>query len=133
MRKGIIAACCAALVASAGATWAGDTKAPLSTKELKETIGAGGKATIVFFQNPNGMPCRAQKEIIERLARERKVGFNVANVSTMRAEDQKGFYEYGVRSLPTLALVDSKGRLVRVFPPGIQSRETLSAALDGLK
>ena len=51
----------------------------------------------------------------------------------MKQEDQKGFYEYGVRSLPTLVLVDKSGKVRKFFPPGIQSYETLVAALDGIK
>ena len=51
----------------------------------------------------------------------------------MNQNDQKAFYDYGVRSLPSLVLVDKAGNVSKVFPPGIQSIETISAALDGLK
>lgn len=122
----------ALLLAAVGSVFAGDA-APLSTQELKKTIGSGNKSTIVFFQNPQGGPCRAQKEILVKLQNDRKHNFNIANVSTMQQEDQKAFYEYGVRSLPSLVLVDGKGKINRVFPPGIQDYETLSAALNGVK
>jgi len=45
--------------------------------------------------------------------------------------DQQAFYDYGVRNLPTMVLVDSKGKISRAFPPGIQTYEALAAALDG--
>lgn len=120
-----------ATLLTAGPAMAGDQAAPLSTPELKQIIGAGKKNTLVFFQNPQGGPCRAQKEILLKLQQDRKNNFNIANVSTMRPEDQKAFYDYGIRNLPMLVLVDKHGNISRVFPPGIQSYETLAAALDG--
>jgi thioredoxin-like negative regulator of GroEL len=107
--------------------------APLSTPDLKQTIGANGKATLVFFQNPNGGPCKAQKGILDKLQQDRKGNFNIASVNAMNQNDQKAFYDYGIRSLPSLVLVDRGGKIVRVFPPGIQSQDVLTAAMDGLK
>jgi len=106
--------------------------APLSTPELKQMIGSG-KKTVVFFLNPNGGPCQAQSGILQKLYQDRGGNFNVALVSALQPENQQAFYDYGVRSLPTLVLVDSTGKISRAFPPGIQSYETLVAALDGAK
>jgi thioredoxin-like negative regulator of GroEL len=114
-------------------TFAGGVTAPVNTPELKKTVGANGKATLIFFQNPNGAPCKKQKEIIERLHSARKGNFNIAAVSTLKPEDQRGFYDYGVRSLPTLVLVDRNGKVARFFSPGIQEADVLISALDGLK
>jgi thioredoxin 1 len=111
---------------------AGTTAAPLSTPELKQAIGAG-KNTIVFFLNPEGGPCKAQNEILEKLLKDRKGNFTIAYVSAMKQADQKAFYDYGIRNLPSLVLVDKKGKINRLFPPGIQSYETLSQALDSIK
>ena len=121
------------LLTVASIAQAGTTTAPLSTPELKQTIGANGKVTLIFFQNPNGGPCKNQKAILDKLTEVRKKSFNIASVSTMNQNDQKAFYDYGVRSLPSLVLVDKKGNISKVFPPGIQSIETLSVKLDGLK
>lgn len=115
------------------ASFAGETTAPLSTPELKKTIATNGKATLVFFQNPYGGPCKKQKEILDKLAVARKNGFNVVAINAMNQNDQQAFYDYGVRSLPSLVLVDKKGKVNKVFSPGIQSPETLNAALDGAK
>ena len=131
MRKSIVVIALIAFSAIlAGTAMAGSTAAPRSTPELQKTIGAAKKNTLVFFQNPMGGPCKAQNEILQKLLKDRKNGFNLAAVSTMKQEDQKGFYDYGVRSLPTLVLVDKNGNINRFFPPGIQSYETVAAALD---
>ena len=133
MRNIICTTLVISLLAIAGIAVAGGTAAPLSTPELKQTIGAGGKSTLVFFQNPYGGPCKMQKEVLDKLRMDRKGNFNIASVSTMKQEDQKAFYDYGIRSLPSLVLVDRSGKIARVFPPGIQGIETLASALNGLK
>lgn len=127
----VVASLVAVLLAAAA--WAGNPAAPLSTPELQQAISPGKKNTVVFFQNPQGGPCRAQNEILQKLLKDRRGAFNIASVSTMRPEDQRAFYEYGVRNLPTLVLVDKSGKIGRFFPPGIQSYETLAGALDALK
>jgi len=120
------------LLAVAVLAAAANPDAPKSTPELKQNISAG-KKTIVFFLNPQGGPCRVQNDIVQKLQKDRKANFNVAYVSTMNPADQKAFYDYGVRNLPQLVLVDSKGRIAHFFPPGIQSYETLALTLDGTK
>jgi len=122
-----------ATLLTAGPALAGDQAAPLSTPELKQVIGSGKKSTLIFFQNPLGGPCKAQNEILQKLQRDRKSNFNIASVSTMKPEDQKAFYDYGIRNLPMLVLVDKQGKISRVFPPGIQNYEALAAALDGAR
>ncbi len=134
MRKIAIAALAVAAVLSLG-TWsrAENPKAPLSTSQLKAAVSAGNRSTLVFFQNPAGGPCQAQNEVLQKLQRDRKGSFNLVPVSVTRPEDRQAFYDYGIRNLPSLVLVDRAGRIARVFPPGIQSYETLSAALDRSK
>ena len=122
----------ALMTATANQAGAGSTAAPLSTPELKQLIGSG-KKTVVFFINPAGGPCKAQNEILLKLHKDRKSNFNVAYVSTMKPEDQKAFYDYGIRNLPSVVVVDSSGKIGRFFPPGMQSYEALAAALDGVK
>jgi thioredoxin 1 len=114
------------------ASFAADT-APLSTPELQKTIGAGKKSTVVFFLNPQGGPCKAQNEILLKLQKERKNNFNIAYVSALEQANRKAFYDYGVRSLPTLVVVDANGKIAKYFAPGIQPYETLVATLDGIK
>lgn len=132
MRQIIIAIFAAAIIASAAFAIAA-SNAPLSTPALKQTIGSNGKPTLVFFQNPYGGPCKAQKRELDKLTEKRKGAFNIASVNAMDQNDQQAFYDYGVRSLPSLVLVDKSGLIKKVFPPGIQSIETISASLDVLK
>lgn len=132
MRSVLVSITLFIMLAVAGLAAAANPEAPKSTHELKQAIGAG-KKTIVFFLNPQGGPCRAQNEIVQKLQKDRKANFNVAYVSTMNPADQKAFYDYGVRNLPQLVLVDSKGKIAQFFPPGIQSYETLAVTLDGTK
>jgi len=133
MKKIVILVLMAVLLTAAAIVQAGATTAPLSTTELKQKIGSNGKPTLIFFQNPYGGPCIKQKEILDKLLLNRKGNFNIASVSTMNQKDQKAFYDYGVRSLPSLVLVDKKGKIGRVFSPGIQSAEILTPVLDGAK
>ena len=132
MRQRIITIFTAALIASATIAMAASS-APLSTPALKQTIGSNGKPTLVFFQNPYGGPCKAQKRELDKLTEKRKGTFNIASINAMDQNDQQAFYDYGVRSLPSLVLVDKAGAISKVFPPGIQQVETISVALDGLK
>lgn len=132
MKRFLAAAVMMTIMAAAGIAGA-NAPAPASIPELKQAIGAGGKPLLVFFQNPYGGPCKAQKEILDQLTRDRKGNFAIVAVNAMNQNHQKAFYDYGVRSLPTLVLVDKQGKIARVFPPGIQARETIAAALDGLK
>lgn len=132
MRRVLVFVSLIMLLAVAGLAVAANPDAPKSTPELKQIISAG-KKTIVFFLNPQGGPCRAQNEIVQKLQKDRKANFSVAYISTMNPADQKAFYDYGVRNLPQLVLVDSKGKIAHFFPPGIQSYETLAVTLDGTK
>ncbi len=110
---------------------AANPAAPLSTPEIKKSVSSG-KKTIIFFLNPNGGPCMAQNEILDSLRKNTKNNFTIVYVSALQQETQQAFYDYGVRGLPTVVLVDRRGKINRVFPPGIQSYDTLSAALKGM-
>lgn len=117
------------LIGFAGSGNAASPAAPLSIPEIRTAV-ANGKESILFFQNPAGRPCAAQNEILQKLHKDRKGNFNIVNISTMKPEHQKAFYDYGVRSLPWVIMLDGKGRIGHHFPPGIQSYEALSQALD---
>jgi len=120
------------LTAAVDQAQAAGPSAPLSTPEIKQSISSG-KKTIIFFLNPNGGPCRAQNEVLTALLKDRKNNFNITYVSALQQENQRAFYDYGVRGLPSLVLVDGSGKIDRVLPPGIQSYDALAAALDGAK
>lgn len=129
----IILSLSAALAFGGCEAGSGGQKAPLSIPELQQTFGAGGKPTLVFFLNPQGGPCQAQNGILDKLYQDRGGDFNVAYVNALKPEHQKAFYDYGVRNLPSMVLVDSAGRIAKVFAPGIQSPEIVGSALDATK
>lgn len=129
----LLAAVVAVLIAAAvRLSFAADSPAPQSNPELKQAFGSG-KKTVVFFLNPMGRPCKAQNEILQKLHTDRGQNFNIVYIDANKPADQKVFYDYGVRGLPSLVLVDSSGRIGRVFAPGIQNAETLAQALDSIK
>jgi len=134
MKRIIVSLSLISLLLTAGASLAvaGNQAAPRSTPELSKMVGSG-KSTLVFFLNPNGGPCQAQDAVLVKLWNDKKKSFNIVYVSAMAQENQKAFYDYGVRSLPSLVLVDKAGNISRVFPPGIQTYEALAKAIDGLK
>lgn len=45
---------------------------------------------------------------------------------------RQAFYDYGVRNLPSLVLVDKAGHVNKVFAPGIHSAESITTALSAL-
>ncbi len=110
----------------------GSTAAPQSNNDLKQAFSSG-KKTVVFFLNPQGGPCKAQNEILQKLHNDRGKKFNVVYVDANKPVNQKAFYDYGVRGLPSVVIVDSAGNIGKVFSPGIQSYETLAQTLDSLK
>jgi len=101
------------------------TPAPRSTPALRQAIESGRK-TVVFFMNPQGGPCMSQDQILRKLHADMGGKFNIAYVKTTVPEDKQAFYDYGVRSLPSLVLLNEKGEMAHYFPPGIQPYEVLS-------
>ncbi|MDX9715530.1 MAG: thioredoxin family protein [Dissulfurispiraceae bacterium] len=106
--------------------------APLSTAEIQQAVQSG-KKSVIFFINPSGYPCRMQDEILQKLHSDRKGSFNLVPVVTMNYDHQQAFYDYGIRSLPAMVLLDSKGGIAKHFPPGIQPYEIVAQELDNTK
>jgi len=71
--------------------------------------------------------------VLDKLIEQQKGKFNLANVSVTNQGDRQAFYDYGVRSLPSLVLVDKAGNINKVFAPGIQDIQTITLALNKLK
>lgn len=111
-------------VVSIGATAADTTK----VKAVEQTKKVD--RTILFFMNPNGMPCQMQDQIINGMTEMLNGKATVARIKTTVAEDRPKFSEYGIRGLPMLIIVDGAKKEIKRFTPGIQSEETI---LDALK
>lgn len=90
------------------------------------------KGKLMFFMNPHGMPCQMQDRIITEAGEAITKAAKVVYVKTTVTSDRKLFYQYGIRALPSLVLVDAEGKTVHRFPAGIQSSESITKALSKL-
>jgi thioredoxin 1 len=111
-------------VVSIGAPGADTTKVKVveQTKKVNRTI--------LFFMNPNGMPCQMQDQILNGMTEKLNGKANLTRIKTTVAEDRQKFSEYGIRGLPTLIVIDDAKKEIKRFTPGIQSED---AILDALK
>ncbi len=83
---------------------------------------------LVFFMNPNGMPCRVQDQILHRMA-DLSARAELVYYRTTDPGDLARFEQYGIRSLPALVVTDASGRELRRGTPGIQSEAQIRALL----
>src|SRR5512140_2464510 len=123
----------AALLLFAAATVAtacsrGDAATPAAAAPAAPMPGAthGQQATgtlprLVFFMNPNGMPCQMQDRILREMGAELTARADVVYFKTTEPGDIARFQEFGIRSLPQLVVTDAAGRELRRATPGIHS------------
>ncbi|HSM91688.1 MAG TPA: hypothetical protein VLT47_02315 [Anaeromyxobacteraceae bacterium] len=76
---------------------------------------------LVFFMNPNGMPCQMQDRILRDMGAELTERAELVYYRTTVPAEIARFNEYGIRALPTLVVTDAQGRELRRATPGIQS------------
>ena len=84
-------------------------------------LAAAPLPRLVFFMNPNGMPCQMQDRILQEMAPELKGKAEVVYLKTTVGADIAKFQQYGIRSLPALIVTDASGKEIRRATPGIQS------------
>jgi thioredoxin 1 len=82
---------------------------------------ATGRPRLVFFLNPNGMPCQMQDQVLRGMGAELAARADLVSYRTTDGNDLARFEQYGIRSLPALVLTDSTGVELRRATPGIQS------------
>lgn len=80
---------------------------------------------LVFFMNPNGVPCQMQDRVLRDMAPELARRAELVYYRTTDPADLSQFGRYGIRSLPALVLTDAAGREIRRATPGIQSPEQI--------
>ncbi len=83
------------------------------------------KQKLLFFINPNGRPCQIQNTILEKIRSQINEKADVIYVKTTDPSARDLFYKYGIRSLPSIIIADSKGGPIKRFPPGIQNEDTI--------
>ena len=89
--------------------------------------GAAG-TRLVFFMNPNGMPCQMQDRVLREMP-ELSGRTALVHYRTTEPADLAQFGRYGIRSLPMLIVTDASGREVRRATPGIHSAEEIRRLL----
>ncbi len=80
---------------------------------------AGTLPKLVFFMNPNGMPCQMQDRILRDMGAELTERAQLVYYRTTEPADIARFQEFGIRALPTLVVTDPGGRELRRATPGI--------------
>ncbi len=118
-----------ASTAQAAVTSAAPAPQPAAPAQDQAPVAATAQgAELLFFLNPNGRPCKMQQAIFTQLGDDLPVP--VREVSVLDNANRPSLYQYGVRSLPALILVDTAGEEVHRFTPGIQQADAILAALD---
>ena len=101
-----------------------DQKNSLSLQKFKNTIQMG--VTLVDFNAPWCAPCRAQKPIVDQLA---KLYDGKASIIEMNVDgNQKSAMELGITSIPTLIIYKNGVEFERFI--GLQNTEVLSDAIN---
>lgn len=98
-----------------------DAPRPAVTAAASPRPAAAPLPRLVFFMNPNGMPCQMQDRILQEMAPELKGKVEVVYYKTTVGTDIAKFQQYGIRSLPALIVTDASGKEIRRATPGIQS------------
>jgi len=118
-----------AIIALATISFASEPKATTTPTNKSAKVAVAQFPTLIFFMNPNGTPCQMQYKILQDgLADLAKVA-KIRYVKTTEPNDQQAFYQYGIRNLPNLILVDSTGKELKRFAPGIQDMETIMKSM----
>ncbi len=110
-------------------------KAVVHEKSRKDSAMAQSKKpvlpakTILFFMNPNGHPCQMQNAILDGIKDSLAGKATIKYIKTTEEGDRNAFDTYGIRGLPSLIIVDKRGKELKRFSPGIQSKEDILAAL----
>ncbi len=109
-----------ALAAAACSSATGSQPADATAAPAARTA-TGALPRLVFFMNPNGVPCQMQDRILSELSGELSGRAELVYYRTTEPADLPQFGRYGVRSLPMLLLTDASGGELRRATPGIQS------------
>ena len=91
------------------------------------------KGQLIAFLNPNGSPCQMQEEVLGRILNTISDKVDVKRVYTTNEGDISYFYQYGIRALPSLILLNSRGEEVKRFAPGIKEEDEITTAINNCK
>ncbi|MFW5784554.1 MAG: TlpA family protein disulfide reductase [Chitinispirillaceae bacterium] len=121
------------LVISAFTIYSGGEKTQNNSQKSNEQKVYEEKMKLLVFINPNGRPCLEQIRILDSMNKKLEKKAEVVYVSTTESADRKEFYKYGIRALPSMIIVDKKGKELERFTPGIHNENSISSAFSLLK
>jgi len=87
------------------------------------------KRKLLFFMNPDGIPCQTQWGLLNNVADSLLKVADVVYIKTTEPADYPKFEAFGIRGLPSLVITDENGRELSRFSPGIQPADAVLAAL----
>ncbi len=93
------------------------------------TPAPGAIPRLVFFMNPNGMPCQLQDRVLREMGTELGGRAQLVYYRTTEPADLAQFDRYGIRSLPMLLVTDAEGRELRRATPGIHAADEIRRLL----
>ncbi len=83
-----------------------------------------------MFMNPSGRPCQIQMAILEKHRGDIEQHYQIRFVNATNPSDRPLFYQFGVRGMPAIILLNDSGRVHHRFPPGIMDRNQLLQAIN---
>ncbi len=100
-----------------------------TTPSTATANAARPKRQLLFFMNPNGIPCQTQWGLLNNVADSLLKVADVIYIKTTEPADLPKFEAFGIRGLPSLVIADESGRELSRFSPGIQPADAVLAAL----
>jgi thioredoxin 1 len=119
----------ATLALLAGACSASAETPPRAASSPPARAASEALPRLVFFMNPNGVPCQLQDRVLHEMGADLSGRAQVVYVRTTVEGDLAQFGRYGIRSLPMLVVTDAAGREIRRATPGIHSADEIRQLL----
>lgn len=90
------------------------------------------KGSLLFFLNPNGRPCQMQDQYLNQIRSQIEEVAEIVYIKTTNPDDKSLFYKYGIRSLPSMIILDENDNIAQRFSPGIQDTKTILESLKAV-
>lgn len=91
----------------------------------QKMVSTNNQSQLLFFLNPYGRPCQQQERILENIEDQVSKKVTIQRIDSNNPSNNGYYYQYGVRALPMMMLVDKEGNVLESFSPGIQSADFL--------
>jgi thioredoxin len=98
-------------------------------KESKKSNSTSEKKSLLFFINPSGYPCQMQDKILQENNSEITAYADIIYLKTNVQSDRDKFYQYGIRTIPLLIILDKNKNEIRRLTPGIHDKDSILSAI----